>query len=429
MLTALLTALSSCSGDSGSSPLPEEADGPFQISFRIVTRTVGSTSRAADIAGDEKGFTYENYLDVNDLRYILFDKDQNFISDITPKAEIASVNDDYTIYEVRAKLDEPYFVDNINGFIDFYILILANYSGWDISFPPLQAGTSLQDLFTATQPMSPLPVTAMLMKAATDDTARQLFPMAGLQYFHINGLNLLNTTADQPYDLSDVNFNGKDINMLRALTKIEIIDRINISEAEGYVFSQEDAKSPLRIQSAEIDGYFSEGLLLPALDIWKRNVTYPETQQVNAPTLATASIYAVPPTLNADNEYAEGADFSGCSLDFAYDPAATAARQDKCPVYSCYLYEYSLASIGTRQAPYFRVTTKGSEADADPHYDSLTLPFRMTTTTAEGNVIPLPALLRNHIYRYEITGISQQVEFKWTVCPMDIPAPIGITFN
>lgn len=40
----------------------------------------------------------------------------------------------------------------------------------------------------------------------------------------------------------------------------------------------------------------------------------------------------------------------------------------------------------------------------------------------------LDALMRNHIYRFEITSIQREITVNWTVCPMD-KASADITFN
>lgn len=433
LLTVLSVMLTSCIDDYDNCPAAGEDDGSIYLKVRVLTRSVGS-SRAPDIAGDETGFSYENFIDVNDIRFIIFDNAGNLISDITPSAEIKAGDETYSYYDITAKLDDPFFVDNINSNnINFYILVLANYSGWGITLPPLQTGTTLSDLFAGDRPLTVLPSTAGLMNAGTNEPGQQLFPMAGLQHFIITGLNLLNTTENQPYNLSDVNAGGKNIYMLRSLAKIEIIDRINVPEEEGYVFNDngKDSDSPLRIDKAEIDGYFDQGLLLPARAQWERNdVNFPETQQVIAPLIPETASYRIPPTLGSDNTYAPEANFSDCLLNFAYDAAATNLRKDKCPVYSCYVFEYASNRIGgtSVQAPYFRVTTRGSNS-GDEHYESLILPFRMIYTDNDGIAHDRTDLLRNHIYRYEITGISQQVEFNWTVCPMDEAPEINIEFN
>lgn len=417
----------SCIEDYDECP-PVGGEGPFHLRFTILTKNVPG-SRAADIAGEEIGTAPENFLDVNDVRFLIFDDAQSFIADVTPSASVIASNADFTIYDVKAKFDDPYFVDKVNSGsptpIEFYIFVLANLSDWGITLPPLQKGIPLDDLFTETGPMTVLPDAAKLLNAVSGTGERQLFPMAGLQKFTISPNALLNTSESEPWNLSNGPL-GKDVNLLRALAKIEVVDRINIEE--GAQFTAEDAENPLRVQSVEFDGYMSRGSLIPAKNQWNRESTF-ETQQVIAPSVPTGAEYVLPPVLNADNTFGPTAGFADYAVALAYDERATALRQDKCPVYSCYVFEYSQTAIPTvpaTQQPYCRVTTKG-DATADPVMESLLLPLRV----ADYSVNPpsnVPYLLRNHIYRYEVVAIHQDIMVNWTVCPMD-EAEVNIEFN
>lgn len=424
LATAGIALLVPSCGNDGPDIEPVEADGPLRFSFTIVTKTVNN-SRAADLDGDKIGSAPENMLDVNDIRYLIFDADRNLVSDITPKASIVAENDAFTIYNVTAKLDEPYFVDKINSNnaanLEFYIMVLANFGDWGITLPPIQEGLPMQTLFTQGLVMNTLPNSAALLDADTGfPPTRQMFPMAGLQRFVINGNNLLNTTESEPYRLP------KDIYMLRALSKIEVIDRVNIDD--DAVFTNEDRLDPLRVDKVEINGFMNRGTLLPAIDQWNRQSTF-ETQQVIATTIPGDAEYLTPPTINLNDRENP---FVGNSegrplLNFVYDQAATAARTDKCPVFSCYVFEYSSALLNaTQQRPYLRITTQGGE-DEDEPMASLVLPM-LLADYGTNPPTPVSNLLRNHIYRYEIVGIYQDIRVNWTVCPMD-DATINIGFN
>ncbi len=425
-----LTMLPSCINDYSDCQVKDK-DGRFHMSFTIVTKNVPG-SRAADIVGDQIGTIPENYLDVNDVRMLLFDKDQNFLSDFTPKASVVVRNADFTIYDVRAKLDDPYFVDKINENgtepIEFYILVLANYSNWGISLPPLQTGLAMTDMFASATTMTILPDSEKLLNAVTDPENRQLFPMAGLQRFSINGINLLGTTESTPFNISNAT-DGKEVNLLRSLTKIEVIDKVNIGDNE--VFTEDDKDNPLRIEKVELDGYMTRGTLIPEMGQWNRNATF-ETQQVIAPTVPNLAEYMLPPVLNINdpnNPFGPNNGFTGYNVNLVYDERATMLREDKCPVYSGYVFEYSqaaLVGVDTTQQPYMRVTTKGSDSEEEP-MESLLLPLRLADYS-ENPPVNVPFLLRNHIYRYEIVGIHQDIRINWTVCPMD-NATINIGFN
>ena len=119
------------------------------------------------------------------------------------------------------------------------------------------------------------------------------------------------------------------------------------------------------------------------------------------------------------------------------DKFASSLRQDKCPVFSCYVYEYSktssqLIGLPATQQPYFIVTTRGYSIDGQVVSQSRVVPVRMAdynasngSPTSENN---LAGLMRNHIYRFEISGSFQNIQIVWTVCEMDNPQ-IDIEFN
>lgn len=430
-ISALMTA--SCVNDYEDCPdtVAEDTPGRYRLQFNIVTRG-GTESRAADISGDKEGSVAENYLDINNIRYYIFDSNRKFLADITPNAKTVVANEAFSIYNVVAEVDLPYFVDNIDGLIDFYILAFANYSGWGVTFPEMNEGDDISTLFTDGVVLNYRPSTQALMLAATPDvpaTARQRFPMVGLQRFRVPGNMLLTTSEGLPFDISLAT--GNNLNMLRAMAKIEIIDKINIPA--GAVFDAATDINDIRIKSANINGFNSRGRLLPIINIWQLNNTF-ETQQVVGPSMPAVPDYHTPPPLNADNSIADAGSLTDYTMPFIYDEVATQQRSDKCPVYSCYIYEYSKASINglpATQQPYFTVTTSEYvDPDGVKQVESLTFPLRMAwyqngVATSTDNI---SEILRNHIYRYEIVAVRQNLTVNWTVCDMD-QADASIEFN
>lgn len=428
LLSLLLSVgcLTSCINDYGNCPaqveeLPHDS---FQIRFQIATKPTGS-SRAADIGGDLVGSGAENIINVDDIRYLIFDSNQKFICDISPEATATASNAMYTLYDVVAMVDDPYFMKGIDSMLNFYILVLANLSSWNITVPDLSPGDDMSTVFTNGLVMDRVPVeTVQLLRAADDEEAAKL-PVAGLQRFSFHGSMLLSTTEGMPYDISRAT--GKDINMLRALAKIEIIDKINIGDR---IFDPVADDNGFRISKVEMNGYMAKGTLLPSLDQWMRGVVTPESQQVDAATIPNPFTYSFPPAFNANGTLGSAEGLSNYILDFALDNEATMLRDDKCPVYSCYVYEYKkllISQIPIAQQPYFQVTLKGS---IDPEIESAVFPMRMAQYTdgSTTQAATLDNLLRNHIYRFEIAGISQQLSVNWTVCSMD-EAEANIEFN
>lgn len=427
VLALLLPGLSACVADD--SPCPDDSPrNPFLIKFQIMS-AADSGTRAADLDGELEGAGYENYLNVDDIRYLIFDSDRKFVADISTKATTVNSNPEFTLYDVVAEVDAPYFKEHINTTLDFYILALANYSGWGITIPTLAEGDDMEALFTNGLVATVIPDSGKLRLAVQAEADKQYFPMAGLQRFTFAG-NMLETSWEElPYDISAGT--GKTLNLLRALAKIEVIDKINV--ADGAEFDAE-AERPIKIGSATLNGFVSRGRLLPAMAQWDRNATF-ETQQVAAPSIpgqTTAEFYSLPPSLNADNSIAPADGLTGYTMALTYDAAATAKREDKCPVYSCYVFEYSKTGIAATQQTYLTVDIPEY---IDPNtgttiVEAATYPLRIAqyTNGYATSANNLDVLMRNHIYRFEITGISTTLRVRWTVCQMD-KASAEIEYN
>lgn len=424
-MTALTVSfLQSCINDKMECPSEvEENEDGFHLRFTIMTKTDGRT-RAADIDGDQEGAGYENYIDVNDIKYLIFDKNQRFITDITAKTKTVAANGNYTVYNVEATVNDPYFYNNITGNVDFYLLALANHKEWNITVPTLKKGDDLEMLFTDGLVMKAIPQTSLLQSGVISDVH---FPMSGLQYFSVPGSMLLTSGKEAPYDISLAT--GKDLNMLRALVKIEIIDKINIADDGVFndAIDNQGENGYLRIDKVEINGFMSRGSLLPAFAQWSKNSVL-ETQQVDAPTIPSSALYKLPPILGEDNKFGSFEGFSDYSIDFLQDEYASSLRKDKCPVFSGYVYEYlktadQMQEVPATQQPYFRVTTRGHSENGVVVAESMVLPLRMAkyTNGTAASADNFPQLLRNHIYRFEISGIGSGLTVNWTVCEMDAP--------
>lgn len=416
-VTAAFLASLLCSCASG--PLPdaqEPGDGVF-IRFSILAGN-RAKSRAADISGDLPGSIPENYIDIDDIRYLVFDDDLKFILDLTPEATTMVSSDDVAVYDVVAHLTDPYFVEKASEAIPFNILVLANYTGWEISIPPLSKGDDISVLFTGGLVMNVVPETSSLFKAGQN--GEQLFPLSGLQKFVIPVGNLLTSSKESPFNVSVAS--GKDVNLLRALAKIEVIDKINIFEDQVFEEERDNSgyNSYLRISGVKLGGRIDKGTLLPAAERWK-GISFFETQQVDAATVPASAAY-FPPSPFDDGNYLWNGSEDFC-VTLVRDEYASSLREDKCPVFSCYVYEYSqdctqLKNIAASRLPYFAITTRGRiDSEGNVVDQSVTLPMRMAEYNDGVWGSELKSILRNHIYRFEIAGIGRKM--KWTVCPMD----------
>ena len=446
VLTAVLAAsaslVASCSlVDKNEGELidfPVDESDWFQIRFRICTRNVDAT-RAADIVGEEEGSAAENILNLKDMRYYLFDKDGNFLTDLTPGIDherTMAITKDYSLYEVVAKINDEqtdYFKNNRYGTVDFFLMAIANYSrdsGYgDVALPAFTTGNTISQMFQTpfTPVINHLPETGKLMKAAaeSDPAKRSCIPMSGLQRFTLSGTWFETQAGEVPTDISYIT--GKDLNMLRAAAKIEIIDRINMKTEDKYNEATDGKK--IRIKSAALNGVMKTARIIPMQNQWERNSTF-ETQQVENPSVTGADKYMLPPALAADGSISAGSAETdeAYSLAFVYDEVETMKRADRCPVYSCYVWEYlKTDGIPENQLPYLSVTVSNPE-DIDPEdipqdvavAPTTTYNMRLLTdmTPTAQDPKPQESILRNHIYRYEISGAGTTMTIKWTVCPM-----------
>lgn len=422
----MLPGLTGCVGDNYDCPSdgPDPSVRPAGVSMRFdIATNGGRSSRAADISGEQPGSVPEDYIDLKSLEFLLFDSDQKFLRFLNPVVTAEAASGQYTAV---ATFEEPYFENAPDGTdITFYIMALANGSSMGASWAGADRGTTtIAALCGASQNtvLTAKPVPSNLMYANLFDDS-QKFPMAGLQNFTLAVADLKASTEDAPADLS-AGASGRTLNMLRALAKIEVIDKAN------YIGDYDDAvvgSAPCRIDKAEIVGFFSRGNMVPSYDQWMRgDVSLPETQQVVAPSVPANCPYTNPPAFSSNNDDIAAGISGDMTIDMVPDEVAQNLRADKAPVWSAYIYEFSnpAAGVTITQNPYVRITTQGDNAVTG---SSQVLPFRLGEYNAGKFETELNQILRNHIYRYEITGINTDgtLTANWTVCAMT-PADVTI---
>ncbi|MBQ4279941.1 MAG: hypothetical protein IJC16_08330 [Rikenellaceae bacterium] len=438
LLAALpvLLLVSGCVNDYDECPAPERGSEPVKLRFTIVTRTSASSAarqtRAADIAGDQTGIAAENYLNLagHDIRFLLFDSDRKLLRDFTPDANLSLAAGDggnYIVYTVKASIVEPYFANVATADTDFYIMVIANGRPHRMTALGLTPGTTtIEDvsgqLITFVQKTYIIvdPETGMRGGWTPSQPGMadgEYIPMAGLQHFTLLQGAFDGNGPEGFVELSPEN-GSKNINMLRALAKIEVIDKIGITGN----FADAPEKR-VNVEKAELFGRCATGTVLPDYAQWNRNGVL-ETQQVDAPTMASPMQY-FPPTDDA------GYPNWSSLIEFYEDIDARAARADGCPVFSAYVTEYSRAAISDRLPPYIRVTIN----DPDKPDSEQSKFYRIELASYNDKGKPdnqLSALLRNHIYRYEITYVnSQSSKARSALSPSGggMPGSLGITME
>lgn len=429
MLSALCSAMvmaGGCIYDFDRCAATEEGE-DVKLRFTVVTRDSYGPgmrkTRAADIE-EQEGSAPENYLNLagRDIRFLLFDDEQKLLRDFTPDADITVAAEDdnrYITYTVHATIAEPYFANVATAeTTEFYIMVIANCRPYSLSAFGLATGaTTIENV--AGQ------LASFTLKTYTDaadgprtgwtpsqpgEADGEYIPMAGLQHFTLKQ-GAFGKGAENFVDLSGTG--GKDINMLRALAKIEVIDKIDVTGN----FAEDSPQRNVEVEKAELFGYCATGTILPSYEQWNGNVDKPETQQVKpetqqvvAPTMAKPVVYKAP---NGNIE--EPVEWDS-EIDLHEDKDAQKERTDNCPVFSVYVPEYSLADIGNAVPPYIRLTVQDPDKPDETSAFYLLKLANYTDGAAEENI---PNLLRNHIYRYEITAIrNNSLEIQYTLCPM-----------
>lgn len=407
LLLGGIVGLTSCISDNG--VCPDSPDGndpatPMEVNLRFTLSTTPRDTRASSANHDKEteqaGTSAENFIDLDQLQMMLFDGQQRFLQNLHPVGTPVKNNDGS--YDVVVNIKDKYFMDNIKSpGIPFYILALAN--GPSMGSPWLNAfreETTIEDLCRQMQSttMTVKPDTYKLLKAGEPDPTftPQYIPMSGIQYYSVPGNDLAGSTEDNPYVLT------QDLNLLRAMAKIEIIDKINYTGR----FTDALAESPDRIDKVSIAGHVDMGNLLPLYDQWKGTGITMATQQLTAPCLPADAGYVNPPLFDKDYNKIVGSISDNMLLNFE----RTAPRaEDNAPVFTCYVYEFQNPATGTSinvtQPPYFNISVKGKQTGGG---GSQVYPLRLALYT-DGEATDndyLTELVRNHIYRYEITGIE-----------------------
>lgn len=426
----LAVSCSDADRDTDIEPTPEfeAVKFQFQIDMQSLVPRGSSDSRAITLPAEiQKGTLPENYLDLKNIKFLFFDSEQKFLSEFTP--DVKPEGTDYVRYDVTGIVQDEYFTNPQSNTVDFYILVLANYSQYSPEGFYVTKGTTLEQLFNVQQPRFQLPSIASPwwyphLEDLTADGVYpgepQYIPMAGLQHFAVPAADF---KSKERIDLPE------DINMLRALAKIEVIDRIGATGI-GAATTQLPVGQRSSIEKVELMGYYTRGTILPEFSQWNVGGEA-ETRYVSAPFVPTHIPYANPYPFNSQDDTA-----SGFRRNFGEDEVATAARADGCQVFSVYIPECKVPatdqqllsgtySKGLTKA-WAQVTVQNPNGDSYGELASVLYELKLTGyTNGASDGVDTP-LLRNTIYRYEISSVSADiVNVVWTVCPMS-PANIDI---
>lgn len=416
---ALAVAFTACVNENLQCPVEHEDDSQgITIEFAMVTRNaMSSRSLITPLDGTrEVGYAAENYLDLDNLTFLLFDDQKKMLR--TFKPDVIVTDDEagpYVKYKVTTFLHDNYFLKATTNSITFTIVVLGNYAGLSPEHFSFYIGQNLSDIFNQNKVATfSAPVSnngkswiPSIFGDAVTGQQRGHIPMAGMQTFTVSLANLRASSPDNPFDLSQGGTSvNKWINMLRALAKIEIIDKIAFTAGTP-------AASSSYVEKVELVGHTTRGSILPTYDQWTTSGT--ETQYVTTPSIPQSAEYVgITPeagSLTVSHE--------SMLLNFFNDKDATDNQEDGCKVFSCYLTEYNPADARVQSIPnmWMRLTVNSPNGSETPNSKLYRLEVAPYTNSAPGAVMPI---LRNNIYRYAITGISATADLRLIVDDWDL---------
>ncbi|WP_295991369.1 hypothetical protein [uncultured Alistipes sp.] len=338
------------------------------MSFRIASRAPGS--RAQEIVGTEQGAEAENRIDIDRARFLLFTQGGALLQELRPVLQEGAP--DFASYTVTATIREPYFdYAAEEGRVRFRIMVLAN---WPDEALAAVAGRTTEAAIEAAKAAWRMPDAWM---PAADGP---WIPMYGLKEFEVSTDELRRSDPSAPLQLG-----GADggIHLLRALARLEVIDKISSKNEAGY-----PRVSAVRLLAGS---YNRNALLVPA--------AFSDGEQVTAPTLQTpadasgADRAFIKTTYTADQTLNP----SGTPNAFAFDGWTT------------YLPEMRFTAV-----PALQFTVENA-----PGIEPATVTYSIAMPNADG--VWDGQFLRNHIYRLEVTGAGTDpnMRYTYTICPWD----------
>lgn len=382
------------------------------LSFNMVTTGTVSGSRA-----DSQGHTetdsefrdFEDGVDIGDLGIFIFAKIAGSTSDEKLMYKLTNLldSDDARIsvlgangnYFVNLMIRKDDLKDVLGGYeitsdgtaiISFRFLILANCSS------PGTNGTAMWDAVNGQTFTSVLTQVAEWNFAMSDiynadggpgvetiyTNERNLIPMFGTNLFAVTEATLYNSRPENRIYLGEVN-------LLRSLAKVRVVDNIRNKDAQGYP----------RIESVEILSSQDQAMMLPA-----NALNYQDGQQVHTP-----NIFEDNSNLALAGTYKLGTIPEAWSI--------TPSSQRTGNVFIGFVPEQRIGHPNNNAEegmPVFHVTIANHKAD-----DSMeSLDYYIPMTSYNGvNFSFGENILRNHIYTLSINDIGATLNVQVDVVP------------
>lgn len=397
---AIMAVITSCEAVmDGERPCP--AGESVSLSFKMITSTTLVGTRADAYPShsevDSEFRQFEDGIDVNDLGLFIFAKDKdgvdqlvmkttNISSSTNPAMMITGSPGAYTVtmivekdnltkilgYEIDANSDEN---------VDFRIMILANCKnaisgGWNAI-----DGMTFTEVVTQAQsiafPMEAIHNTNM-GDSEVDGVYKGNIPMFGTNTFTVSQQDLFLSRPDERIWLGQ-------IDMLRSLAKVRVIDNIQNKDDSGYP----------KIIAAEILSSQSAAIPVPFDAVGYRNGYQVHTANIAEPEKAL--------TLEGASVYKLG------SIPSSWDMTPEADRTGNTHI--GYIPEQKIANINGNVAqgmPVFRITA-ALKKNLDGTDDTKTYDVPMTGYNVNNGGLEFTfgnEILRNHVYSLSVNRVA-----------------------
>lgn len=389
----LLTLMGGCTSEEGMQPtLPEEET--FTLCFTLITtdRAVTQSSNKPSTRFSTSDYTYElgteneNKIDLanRDYRFYVFDAagmSEKWIYSTGAVTEIKPIEGTgYSKYSVKMRVPRRYLtLYEDGGEAQLSIAMAANWRANGVAYPE---STTLSNIVN-TRFDSPLSQWLPFENGAGG------IPMFG--YLSGQIIDLVKASEDE-FTLTN------DLYLLRAVSKIEVIDRIGQSE---------QPTGKLYISDVELINANSEGTLGPVLTYSNgkvESVSYPETPNIPVATELTTRTFI---TKDASSENVRTWRLYSTDHDMRTLPLYTETNASKRPT-----LRVTVSGFHTLYAPGTDLTGIN-----DSKYYYIHFADYDKTNGRPDTPNAWQYLLRNNIYRFQINRIVSDLDFTVDVYP------------
>ena len=381
----LLPGLTSCVTEDGYCP-PSDPDGVYTVHLSISAGSFGTRS-----AGHEFGVSTkdEDFINVSDRDFAVFilDEKDNFVQRVEPGAVSLEREGSYYKYLINGAFKPEKEIEKIR------LMVLANWQGFKKSYNDFEnkiknggVGNVLEYIYQNAVDFN------FDMPLGRDGSASWI-PENNQKGIPMFGLSDLVTATNEVYEV------GSPIPMLRALAKIEIVDK---APGDGA-----------KIAKVVLTSYNTNGRFIPEVN---DGGDVPEEEKVNAGWNVKGT-QVTTPSLPEDAKLEEkGLKFEKTSRSVTPHEESTAKDRS---VYVAYIPEmdFEKQDLTGDSRPVLEVYVEGNDESYIIHLADYT--YNSASGKSEEGDLYL-SLLRNHIYRYNILSVGIDMELTIESDPWDL---------